>query len=165
MAKRGLPREKVLATVVRLLENTLIRVGNDEYAKQNKSFGLTTLQDRHVEIDGASCAFEFKGKSGKIWKLAASRTGASPDRQGLPGPARAAPVPVSSTRTANATPSRRRTSTTICGRSPAQDFTAKDFRTWAGTVLAALALHRVRELRHQDAAPRRTLCAAIERVS
>ena len=69
MAKRGLPREKVLATVVHLLENTLIRVGNATYSKENKSFGLTTLQDKHVEVDGGKMRFQFKGKSGKIWNL------------------------------------------------------------------------------------------------
>ncbi|HEY0607595.1 MAG TPA: hypothetical protein VGD58_32060, partial [Herpetosiphonaceae bacterium] len=66
----GLPREKVLATVVRLLGTTLIRVGNDEYAKQNKSFGLTTMRDRHVEINGATVKFRFRGKSGKNHSIA-----------------------------------------------------------------------------------------------
>lgn len=67
LARRGLPREKVLAAVVRLLELTLIRVGNDEYARQNKSFGLTTLKDRHVRFEGSADArFEFRGKSGVL---------------------------------------------------------------------------------------------------
>src|SRR3954464_7813597 len=65
----GLPREKVLATVVSLLECTCIRVGNDEYAKANRSYGLTTLQDKHVEISGSTLSFEFKGKSGKMHKV------------------------------------------------------------------------------------------------
>ena len=69
MALRGLPREKVLATVVSLLENTLIRVGNSDYAKSNKSYGLTTLRDQHVDVDGSGLRFEFKGKSGKKWNL------------------------------------------------------------------------------------------------
>ena len=69
LALKGLPREKVLATVVRLLEATLIRVGSDEYAKQNKSYGLTTLKNRHVEIEGSALRFNFKGKSGKVWRL------------------------------------------------------------------------------------------------
>ena len=64
LTKRGLPREKVLAAVVRLLEVTLIRVGNDEYARTNKSFGLTTLRDRHAKFSGDRVNFEFKGKSG-----------------------------------------------------------------------------------------------------
>ena len=69
MALRGLPREKVLATVVHLLETTLIRVGNDEYAKQNKSYGLTTLKNRHVAVEGSEVRFRFTGKSGKQWSL------------------------------------------------------------------------------------------------
>jgi DNA topoisomerase I len=66
MSQRGLGREKVLATVVKLLETTLIRVGNKEYAKQNNSFGLTTLRDQHVDVDGSTLRFEFRGKSGKV---------------------------------------------------------------------------------------------------
>ena len=65
LARHGLPREKVLATVVRLLEATLIRVGNEEYARENRSFGLTTLRNRHVEVNGMSLRFSFRGKSGK----------------------------------------------------------------------------------------------------
>ena len=65
LTRRGLPREKVLATIVRLLETTLIRVGNDEYARDNKSYGLTTLQDRHTEIRSGKVTFKFRGKSGK----------------------------------------------------------------------------------------------------
>src|SRR5215218_8694202 len=64
LRKPGLPKEKVLATVVQLLEKTLIRVGNDEYAKQNRSFGLTTLRDGHVEVSGGKVTFSFRGKSG-----------------------------------------------------------------------------------------------------
>ena len=64
LARSGLPREKILATIIRLLETTLIRVGNEEYARQNASFGLTTMQDRHVDISGATLTFEFRGKSG-----------------------------------------------------------------------------------------------------
>src|SRR4051812_49790740 len=69
MALRGLPREKVLATVIHLLETTLIRVGNDDYAKQNNSYGLTTLRNRHVAVDGNEVRFRFTGKSGKQWSL------------------------------------------------------------------------------------------------
>ena len=65
LSLRGLPRRKVLAAVVRLLETTLIRVGNEEYARDNRSFGLTTMRDRHVDIDGSQVEFRFKGKSGK----------------------------------------------------------------------------------------------------
>jgi DNA topoisomerase I len=69
MALRGLPREKVLATVVHLLETTLIRVGNDDYARQNNSYGLTTLRTRHVAVEGNEVRFRFTGKSGKQWSL------------------------------------------------------------------------------------------------
>ncbi len=69
MALRGLPREKVLATIVHLLETTLIRVGNSDYAKQNRSYGLTTLRDPHVKVNGGELRFQFKGKSGKTWQL------------------------------------------------------------------------------------------------
>src|SRR4051812_18568522 len=69
MALRGLPREKVLATVVHLLETTLIRVGNDDYVKENKSYGLTTLRNPHVSVEGSQLRFQFKGKSGKTWRL------------------------------------------------------------------------------------------------
>src|SRR5437667_12434787 len=65
LRRPGMPREKVLATLVRLLETTLIRVGNDEYARTNGSFGLTTLRNRHVEVHGATIRFRFRGKSGK----------------------------------------------------------------------------------------------------
>src|SRR5207245_9638963 len=65
LALSGLPREKVLATIVQLLERSLIRVGNEEYARENKSFGLTTLQDRHVDVKGSELRFRFRGKSGR----------------------------------------------------------------------------------------------------
>jgi DNA topoisomerase-1 len=64
LRRPGLPRDKILATVVRLLEATLIRIGNEEYARTNESFGLTTLRDRHVKVQGSTLRFEFRGKSG-----------------------------------------------------------------------------------------------------
>jgi DNA topoisomerase I len=70
MSLRGLPREKVLATVVHLLERTLIRVGNDEYARNNQSYGLSTLKSEHVAVEGVEVRFHFTGKSGKQWSLA-----------------------------------------------------------------------------------------------
>ena len=69
LRRHGFPREKVLATIVWLLDNALIRVGNTAYARSNKSFGLTTLQNRHVEIEGSTLRFAFRGKSGKEWNL------------------------------------------------------------------------------------------------
>ena len=139
LARRGLPREKVLAAVIRVMEMTLIRVGNEEYAKQNKSFGLTTLRDRHAKIGAEKAVFEFKGKSGKVHS-----TGFSDRRlarvvkacQDIPGqrlfqyldddghrhPVESADV--------NA----------YIRDALGDDFSAKDFRTWAGTVAAARAL-------------------------
>ncbi len=110
--RAGLPREKVLATVVQLLERTFIRVGNDEYARQNKSFGLTTMQDRHVQVKGTTLRFRFRGKSGLY-------------RQ----------VDFTDRRIA------RVISNDYLREITGEYFTAKDFRTWAGTVLAAMALH------------------------
>ena len=139
LARRGLPREKVLATVVRLLEMTLIRVGNDEYARQNKSFGLTTLQKRHLKLASEKAVFEFRGKSGKVHK-----TGIRDRRlvrvvracQELPGQRLfkyvdedGAPQAVTSS-DVNA----------YLREAMGGDFTAKDFRTWAGTLAAAQAL-------------------------
>ena len=163
MRRPGLPREKVLATVVRLLEQTLIRVGNDDYVEQNGSYGLTTLENRHVKVEGGELRFGFKGKSGKIWKLKLT------DRrvarvvkacQDLPGQelfqyrdADGAPRDVSS---ADVNDYLRE----VTGR----DVTAKDFRTWAGTVLAALALREFERFDTQAAA-KRNVRAAIERVS
>ena len=62
----GMPRQKVLALIIRLLETTLIRIGNEEYARANGSFGLTTLKDKHAEIEGSTIRFHFRGKSGKV---------------------------------------------------------------------------------------------------
>ena len=104
LATPGLPREKVLATVVRLLECTGIRVGNDEYARANRSFGLTTLQDRHVEISGSKLRFEFRGKSGKTHDVVAHRPAAGADRGALPGGAGRRRCSSTSTTTASGRP-------------------------------------------------------------
>ena len=72
LAQPGLPRTKLLATVVRLLELTLIRVGNEEYARANESYGLTTLRERHVQVSGSTLRFRFRGKSGKLHEVAIS---------------------------------------------------------------------------------------------
>ena len=157
MAQRGLPREKVLATVVHLLETTLIRVGNDDYASRTSSYGLTTLRDRHVEVDGGELRFQFKGKSGKTWRLQGAATGASPDRQGLPGPARASTCSSISTRTASAQPITSADVNDYLREITGEDITAKDFRTWAGTVLAAMALHGVRGIRQRRPRRRRNV--------
>lgn len=137
----ALTREKVLAIVVRLLETTFIRVGNEEYARTNKSFGLTTLKDRHVKIDGAKIRFRFRGKSGKDHEITlANRRIARLVKscRDLPGQdlfqyidAHGEPQPVDSGDVNE-----------YLRAVAADDFTAKDFRTWAGTLLAA---HRLDE--------------------
>jgi DNA topoisomerase I len=163
MALRGLPREKVLATVVHLLETTLIRVGNDDYAKQNKSYGLTTLRNPHVKVEGSELRFHFKGKSGKTWRLQIK------DRrvakivkacQDLPGQDLFQYVDeageLRSVTSADVNAYLRE----ITG----SDVTAKDFRTWAGTVMAALALQEF-EAFDTKATAKKNLKSAIERVA
>ena len=163
MALRGLPREKVLATVVHLLETTLIRVGNDDYAKENNSYGLTTLKTRHVAVDGNEVRFRFTGKSGKQWSLSVrDRRIAKIVRacQELPGQEllqylddEGKPRDVTSS-DVNA----------YLKEVTGKDITAKDFRTWAGTVLAAMALNEVKSF-DSAAQAKRNLRAAIENVA
>jgi DNA topoisomerase I len=163
MSLPGLPREKVLATVVHLLENTLIRVGNDDYAKQNKSYGLTTLKNRHVTVSGGELRFQFKGKSGKTWRLSVK------DRriarivkacQDLPGQDLFQYLDAAGERQSVTSADVNAYLKEITGR----DITAKDFRTWAGTVLAAMALSEFEEFDSQAKA-KKNLRAAIEKVS
>ena len=163
MALRGLPREKVLATVVYLLESTLIRVGNEGYAKENKSYGLTTLRNRHVRIEGAGLHFEFKGKSNKLWKLdLRDRRAARIIKacQELPGQLLFQYIDEEGARRAVSSQDVNAYLQEISGR----DVTAKDFRTWAGTVLAALALREFEAVDSQAKA-KKNVRAAIERVS
>lgn len=142
MALGGLPREKVLATVVHLLESTLIRVGNDDYARQNGSFGLTTLRNKHVAVEGSQLRFRFKGKSGRSWRLQLhDRRVARVVRacQELPGQRLFQYAD-------EAGELREVTSTDVNAylrEVSGRDITAKDFRTWAGTVMAAFALKAV----------------------
>lgn len=163
MAMRGLPREKVLATVVHLLETTLIRVGNDDYAKQNDSYGLTTLKNHHVAVNGNEVRFQFTGKSGKHWSLRVN------DRrvakivkacQELPGQELLEYFDETGER-------RDVTSTDVnayLAEISGMNITAKDFRTWAGTVLAATALGRLESFA-SAAQAKRNLRAAIENVA
>jgi DNA topoisomerase I len=139
MRRHGLPQEKVLATVVHLLDTTLIRVGNADYAKSNGSFGLTTLKNRHVDIDGGSLRFEFKGKSGKIWRLKVhDRRVARIVRscQDIPGQHLFQYLDEAGERQAVDSADINAYLRETTGR----DITAKDFRTWAGTVLAFVEL-------------------------
>ncbi len=140
MALAGMPREKVLATVIALLEATLIRIGNEDYAKQNGSFGLTTLRNRHVRVTGSELRFVFQGKSGKSWRLSLrDRRVARIIRacQELPGQQlfqyRDADGALHKVSSGDVNDYLREASS--------RDITAKDFRTWAGTVEAAAAFH------------------------
>jgi DNA topoisomerase-1 len=139
IAKPGLPREKVLATVIELLERTFIRVGNEEYAKQNHSFGLTTLKNRHVDVTGTTVQFQFRGKSGvKHKKEVHDRRLAKIMKklQDLPGQELFQYVDDEGEIHNITSQDVNDYLKEITG----EEFTAKDFRTWAGTVLASLAL-------------------------
>ena len=163
MALRGLPREKVLATVVHLLESTLIRVGNDDYVKQNKSYGLTTLRNKHVKVDGSELRFAFKGKSGKTWNLQVKdRRIAKIVRacQELPGQDLFQYIDEDGVQRDVTSADVNAYLKEITG----QEVTAKDFRTWAGTVLAALALKEF-ETFDTQAKAKKNVRAAIERVA
>lgn len=163
LQRRGLGREKVLATMVRLLETTLVRVGNEEYARANGSIGLSTMRDRHVKIVHGTLHFAFRGKSGRYHRLdlhdpriakIVRRT------QDLPGQelfqylnGQGEPQKVNS-EDVNA----------YLREIAGAEFSAKDFRTWAGTVLAAIALAQFERVA-TPAAAKRNLVAAIENVA
>jgi DNA topoisomerase-1 len=164
LSKRGLPREKVLAAIVRLLEGTLIRVGNEEYAKTNNSFGLTTLRNRHVKIDGDShIRFDFRGKSGtehhinlrdrklamivrRCQELPGQELFQYLDDEGQPHIVGSDDV------------------NQYLGDITGEEITAKDFRTWAATNLAALALQRLEAFDSQTKAKKNVL-QAVEAVA
>jgi DNA topoisomerase-1 len=163
LKREGLPREKVLATVVSLLEKTLIRVGNAEYASANKSYGLTTMRRRHVAINGGTLRFSFTGKSGKKWDLAVE------DRRIASVARRCAEIPGHELFKYLDADGEPRTIDSgdvnaYIRQITGEDFTAKDFRTWAGTVLAALALSEFRRY-DSTAEAKRNVVAAIEKVA
>ena len=163
IGRPGLPKEKVLATVVRLLEMTLIRVGNEEYARHNDSFGLTTMRDHHVDVSGSTMRFEFRGKSGiqhsvdltdrRVAKIVARS-------QDLPGQELFQYVDGNGERRAIGSSDVNEYLREITG----QDFSAKDFRTWAGTVLAAQALQEFQTC-DSKAKAKRNIVQAIESVA
>lgn len=160
---RGLPRRKVLATVVRLLETTFIRVGNEEYARENGSFGLTTMRARHVEVNGSTLHFCFRGKGGRRHRIAVSdrRLAAIVKRcRDLPGYELFQYVDEDGGRQVVDSADVNDYLREITGR----DFTAKDFRTWAGTLLAALALEELESFDSQ-AQCKRNVVQAIDRVA
>jgi DNA topoisomerase I len=163
LATRGLSREKVLAAVVRLLELTLIRVGNDEYARLNRSFGLTTLRDRHAEVEGGSVRFRFRGKSGQAHEVGLRDrrlAGLVRRCQELPGQELFQYVDDDGE---------------VCDvgsddvngyirEAAGAEFSAKDFRTWAGTVLAYRAL-RALQPADGDRGAKRNVVEAIRQTA
>jgi len=162
-ALSGLPREKVLATIVQLLERSLIRVGNEEYARENKSFGLTTMQDRHVDVKGSKLRFRFRGKSGREHEVDVT------DRrlaqivskvQDLPGQSLFQYLDDEG----NVRDITSQDVNEYLREITGEDFTAKDFRTWAGTVLAAIALSATGEFETKKQA-KANIKKAIEAVA
>jgi DNA topoisomerase-1 len=140
LKRRGLPREKVLATVVQLLERTFIRIGNEEYAKENKSFGLTTMRNRHIDVTATKLKFSFRGKSGVQHEVdVTDRRLAKIIRQLQELPGQDVFQYVDETGEVRQIDSQDVND--YLREITGEDFTAKDFRTWAGTVLAAMALH------------------------
>jgi DNA topoisomerase-1 len=139
LKQRGLPREKVLASVVELLEKTFIRIGNEEYARENKSFGLTTLRNRHVEVKGKTLRFRFRGKSGVDHDIDVTDKRVAKiikQLQELPGQE----VFQYLDEEGDAHPVTSDDVNQYLHEITGEEFTAKDFRTWAGTVMAAMAL-------------------------
>ena len=163
LRKQGLPREKVLATVVQLLEKTLIRVGNDEYARSNRSYGLTTMRDGHVEVKGHRVRFSFRGKSGVEHEIDLNdRRLARIVRQcrDLPGYELFQYIDENGQRQTVGSEEVNAYLKDITG----QDLTSKDFRTWAGTVLAAQLLREF-EAFTSNAEAKRNVLAAVEMVA
>jgi DNA topoisomerase I len=160
----GLSRRKVLATIVRLLERTFIRIGNEEYARENKSFGLTTLKNRHVTVRGAQVRFRFRGKSKRQHEVDVT------DRrvakvigkcQDLPGQDLFQYVDDD----ANVQSVTSQDVNEYLRQIAGEDFTAKDFRTWGGTVLAAIALSTQEEFQTKKQAKtniKTAICAVAE---
>ncbi|TCS39330.1 DNA topoisomerase-1 [Paucimonas lemoignei] len=163
LKRPGLPREKVLAIVVHLLRATMMRVGNEEYARQNKSFGLTTLRDRHVRIDGSEISFQFRGKSSvhhaitlddprlarlirQCRDLPGQELFQYIDEDGQPRSIDSADV------------------NDYLREITGEDYTAKDFRTWSGTILAALALQEFEKF-DSEAQAKKNVVRAIESVA
>lgn len=158
LKQRGLPRTKVLAAIVRLLEKTLIRVGNEEYAKNNKSFGLTTMRNRHAKIKGATVHFNFKGKSGiphEIDLTDRKLVHVISKLQDLPGQElfqykdENGEITSAGSGDVNA----------YLKEITREEFTAKDFRTWSGTVLATIALREFQAFETKTEAKHNIVCA------
>ena len=163
LRRDGLPREKVLAAVIRLLEKTFIRVGNDEYARDNHSFGLTTMRDGHVKVSGSTVRFIFRGKAGVEHALALDdRRLAKIVKQcrDLPGQELFQYEDEHGTVVDIGSGDVNAYLKEITG----EEFTSKDFRTWAGTVLAAQLLRECERV-DSEARAKKNVVAAIEQVA
>jgi DNA topoisomerase-1 len=163
MARHGLPREKVLAIVVRLLEATLIRVGNEEYARENRSFGLTTLRNQHVEVQGTALRFNFRGKSGKEHDISLRDrrlAGLVRRLQELPGQEVFQYLDEDGNRHTVDSDDVNAYLREITG----QEFSAKDFRTWAGTIICAVALRELDACTSESEA-KRNVASVVKTVS
>lgn len=165
LALPGLPKNKVLATIVSIMERTFIRVGNEEYARQNNSYGLTTMRNKHVDVKGSKVRFKFRGKSGITHEMeVADRRLARivKKAQDLPGQELFGYVDdkgeVHDIKSQDVNDYLRE----ITG----EDFTAKDFRTWAGTVLAAVALNALEafETKKQAKANVKNAIGAVSKI-
>ncbi len=163
LRRQGMPREKILATIVRLLETTLIRIGNEQYAKENQHYGLTTLQNEHVDVSGATLHFHFVGKSGKEHtidlkdkKLATivAKLHHLPGQEVFQYAGEDGALHSIDSADVNA----------YLHEIAGSEFTAKDFRTWAGTVLASLALQEFEAFGSATQA-KKNVTAAIKAVS
>ena len=163
LARPGLPREKVLATIVRLLETTLIRVGNEQYAHKNQHYGLTTMHNEHVDVAGSKVEFRFVGKSGKEHDIALR------DKRLARIVARLRDLPgeelfeYKDERGAVHTVDSQDVNDYI-HEVAGDEFTAKDFRTWSGTILAALALEELEAFDTKTQA-KKNVVHAIETVA
>jgi DNA topoisomerase-1 len=159
----GLPRERVLAAVVRLLEKTRVRVGNEEYARENRSFGLTTLRNHHASVGESRIRFRFRGKAGKEHdvELSDRRLARIVARcQDLPGQALFTYLDTDGEPRSIGSADVNDYLREITG----EDFTAKDFRTWSGTVLAAWALSELEEF-DSEAQAKKNVVRAVEAVA
>jgi DNA topoisomerase-1 len=163
LRRRGLPRERVLAAVVRLMEATLFRIGNTEYAKANKSYGLTTLRDRHVEIDRSHIHLSFRGKHGIRHESDINDRRLAriiKDCRDLPGYELFQYIDEEGERHTIDSADVNEYLREVSG----EEITAKDFRTWAATNLAALALQEF-ELFDTDAKKKKAVVGAVAKVA
>jgi DNA topoisomerase-1 len=160
---RGPTRDKVLASIVWLLDNTMIRVGNAQYARDNKSFGLTTLRSRHVAIEGSTLRFDFKGKSGKDWKVRLTDRRMARVLKGLqelPGQHLFQYIGDDGGRRVV----RSENVNAYIAQATGADFTSKHFRTWGGTV-RALAIFAGADLPEGATATRRAMNFVVDDVA